>query len=119
MYFCDNVIILTNGFSRTIDTMNDDEEQQLKSRWNQIFNVNDVDSTIRITYTGSLPGETFNGHVSVLILVTLLIDLYSGQKKVFGHLTIFYIIDFSNVISDKSRLVILNFQEHILNLSNG
>lgn len=45
--------------------MNDDEEQQLKPRWDQIFNANDVDSTIRITYTESLPGEKFNGHVSV------------------------------------------------------
>lgn len=44
--------------------MNEDEEQQLKQRWDQIFNVNNVDSTIRITYTGSLPGERFNGHVS-------------------------------------------------------
>lgn len=64
MCFCNNVIVLTMNF-RMIDTMNDDEEQHLKSRWDQIFNVNDVGSTIRITYTESLPGETFDGHVSI------------------------------------------------------
>lgn len=50
---------------RTIDTMNDDEEQQLIPKWDQIFNVKDVDSTIWIIYIESLPGESFNGHVSV------------------------------------------------------
>lgn len=48
-----------------IDKMDENVEQQIKKSWEQIFKVNDGDRTIRINYIKSLPGETFDGHVSI------------------------------------------------------